>query len=142
MVGSGCQIWFLKGSRILLPRRRLWKTGQTPQRGLRKPQSPEQTHQVREVAGPSEGTQVGAGGRRVGNGSRSGRQGSWWGVSPGPIPQSLFVLHLPLAVTHPLFILDRDSPPCPDGIAKENHAPAPEPESCEASEPPAKRSKR
>ncbi|ELK07235.1 Cip1-interacting zinc finger protein [Pteropus alecto] len=36
---------------------------------------------------------------------------------------------------------DRDSPPCPDGIAKENHAPAPEPESCEASEPPAKRSK-
>ncbi|XP_058549953.1 cip1-interacting zinc finger protein isoform X7 [Neofelis nebulosa] len=36
---------------------------------------------------------------------------------------------------------DRDSPPCPDGIAKEKHTVAPEPESCEASEPPAKRSK-
>lgn len=64
------------------------------------------------------------------------------GASPGPIPQSLFVLYLPLAVTHPPFILDRGSPSCPDGIAKENHAPAPEPASCEESEPPAKRSKR
>nr|KAF6483716.1 CDKN1A interacting zinc finger protein 1 [Rousettus aegyptiacus] len=36
---------------------------------------------------------------------------------------------------------DRGSPSCPDGIAKENHAPAPEPASCEESEPPAKRSK-
>ncbi|XP_047686215.1 cip1-interacting zinc finger protein isoform X6 [Prionailurus viverrinus] len=36
---------------------------------------------------------------------------------------------------------DQDSPPCPDGIAKEKHTVAPEPESCEASEPPAKRSK-
>uniref|UniRef100_A0A673U0A5 CDKN1A interacting zinc finger protein 1 n=1 Tax=Suricata suricatta TaxID=37032 RepID=A0A673U0A5_SURSU len=36
---------------------------------------------------------------------------------------------------------DQDSPPCPDGIAKEIHTLAPEPESCEASEPPAKRSK-
>uniref|UniRef100_A0A8C0KTY5 CDKN1A interacting zinc finger protein 1 n=1 Tax=Canis lupus dingo TaxID=286419 RepID=A0A8C0KTY5_CANLU len=36
---------------------------------------------------------------------------------------------------------DQDSPPCPDGIAKEKHTVAPAPESCEASEPPAKRSK-
>ncbi|XP_045323447.1 cip1-interacting zinc finger protein isoform X10 [Leopardus geoffroyi] len=36
---------------------------------------------------------------------------------------------------------DQDSPPCPDGIAKEKRTVAPEPESCEASEPPAKRSK-
>ncbi|XP_066223143.1 cip1-interacting zinc finger protein isoform X5 [Saccopteryx leptura] len=36
---------------------------------------------------------------------------------------------------------DQDSPPCPDAAAKEKHASAPEPESCEGSEPPAKRSK-
>ncbi|XP_031306414.1 cip1-interacting zinc finger protein isoform X2 [Camelus dromedarius] len=36
---------------------------------------------------------------------------------------------------------DQDSPHCPDGIAKEKDTPAPKPESCEASEPPAKRSK-
>ncbi|KAM8945023.1 cip1-interacting zinc finger protein isoform 4-T4 [Lycaon pictus] len=36
---------------------------------------------------------------------------------------------------------DQDSPPCPDGIAKEKHTVAPAPKSCEASEPPAKRSK-
>ncbi|KAM8803213.1 cip1-interacting zinc finger protein isoform 4-T4 [Rhynchonycteris naso] len=35
----------------------------------------------------------------------------------------------------------QDSPPCPDAAAKEKHTSAPEPESCEVSEPPAKRSK-
>ncbi|XP_017404513.1 cip1-interacting zinc finger protein isoform X8 [Cebus imitator] len=34
---------------------------------------------------------------------------------------------------------DQDSPPCPEDIAKEKHAPTPEPEPCELSEPPAKR---
>ncbi|XP_074251492.1 cip1-interacting zinc finger protein isoform X5 [Saimiri boliviensis] len=34
---------------------------------------------------------------------------------------------------------DQDSPPCPEDIAKEKHAPTPEPEPCEVSEPPAKR---
>ncbi|KAL0606432.1 Cip1-interacting zinc finger protein [Plecturocebus cupreus] len=34
---------------------------------------------------------------------------------------------------------DLDSPPCPENIAKEKHAPTPEPEPCEVSEPPAKR---
>lgn len=47
-----------------------------------------------------------------------------------------------LAVTHLPSIPDQDSPPCPDGIAKETHSLAPEPESCEETEPPAKRSKR
>ncbi|XP_044120733.1 cip1-interacting zinc finger protein isoform X2 [Neovison vison] len=36
---------------------------------------------------------------------------------------------------------DQGSPPCPDDIMKEKHTLAPTPESCEASEPPAKRSK-
>ncbi|XP_062938121.1 cip1-interacting zinc finger protein isoform X1 [Cynocephalus volans] len=36
---------------------------------------------------------------------------------------------------------DRDLPPCPDGVAKERCTPAPEPEPCEVSEPPAKRLK-
>uniref|UniRef100_A0A9L0R926 CDKN1A interacting zinc finger protein 1 n=1 Tax=Equus caballus TaxID=9796 RepID=A0A9L0R926_HORSE len=36
---------------------------------------------------------------------------------------------------------DQDTSPGPDGITKEKGTPAPEPESCEASEPPAKRSK-
>ncbi|XP_030895844.1 cip1-interacting zinc finger protein isoform X1 [Leptonychotes weddellii] len=36
---------------------------------------------------------------------------------------------------------DQDSPPCPDDITKEKRTLAPLPESCEASEPPAKRSK-
>ena len=48
-VGGTYHKWFLKGSRILLLRRCLWRTSRTPQRGLRKPQSPEQTHlKVRE----------------------------------------------------------------------------------------------
>nr|XP_020730555.1 cip1-interacting zinc finger protein isoform X4 [Odocoileus virginianus texanus] len=36
---------------------------------------------------------------------------------------------------------DQEPPQCPDDIAKEKHTPALEPESCEASEPPAKKSK-
>ncbi|XP_070286677.1 cip1-interacting zinc finger protein isoform X3 [Myotis yumanensis] len=36
---------------------------------------------------------------------------------------------------------DQDSPPCPDDVTKEKCTSAPEPESCEASGPPAKRSK-
>ncbi|XP_022434334.1 cip1-interacting zinc finger protein isoform X1 [Delphinapterus leucas] len=36
---------------------------------------------------------------------------------------------------------DQESPHCPDGITKEKRTAAPEPESCVASEPPAKRSK-
>ncbi|XP_059781704.1 cip1-interacting zinc finger protein isoform X4 [Balaenoptera ricei] len=36
---------------------------------------------------------------------------------------------------------DQESPHCPDGITKEKRTAAPEPESCAASEPPAKRSK-
>ncbi|XP_047555821.1 cip1-interacting zinc finger protein isoform X8 [Lutra lutra] len=36
---------------------------------------------------------------------------------------------------------DQGSPPCTDDITKEKRTPAPTPESCEASEPPAKRSK-
>ncbi|XP_073761785.1 cip1-interacting zinc finger protein isoform X1 [Callorhinus ursinus] len=36
---------------------------------------------------------------------------------------------------------DQDSPPCPDDITKEKRTLAPLPESCEASQPPAKRSK-
>ncbi|EPQ17175.1 Cip1-interacting zinc finger protein [Myotis brandtii] len=36
---------------------------------------------------------------------------------------------------------DQDSPPCPDDVTKETCTSAPEPESCEASGPPAKRSK-
>lgn len=48
-VGGRYQKWFLKGSRILLLRRCLWKTSQTPQRGLKKLQRPGQAHQkVRE----------------------------------------------------------------------------------------------
>ncbi|KAF6123648.1 CDKN1A interacting zinc finger protein 1 [Phyllostomus discolor] len=38
-------------------------------------------------------------------------------------------------------VLDRASPPCPDDCAEERRTSAPEPESCEAAEPPAKRSK-
>lgn len=152
ILGQGCVYkggwwmseWFLKGSRILLLRQRLWKTTQTPQRGLRKPQSPERTHQVREAAGLSKGMQVGAGGCRIGSGDSSGRLGSCGGVvSPGLISWSLFVLYLPMAVILLPSILDQDSPPSPDDITKEKHTPAPEPESSyEASEPPAKRSKR
>lgn len=64
-------------------------------------------------------------------------------VSPGLISWSLFVLYLPMAVIHLPSILDQDSPPSPDDITKEKRTPAPEPKSSyEASEPPAKRSKR
>lgn len=84
-VGGRYQKWFLKGSRILLLRRRLWRTNRTPQRGLKKPQSPEQKHpKVRErgkllVLWRDVGWgEVGAGSS---HGGRSGRQGSYrgWG---------------------------------------------------------------
>lgn len=52
------------------------------------------------------------------------------------------VFCLLLAVTHLPYVLDQDSPPCPDDLAKEKRTSAPEPEPCEASEPPAKRSRR
>ncbi|XP_045052773.2 cip1-interacting zinc finger protein isoform X3 [Desmodus rotundus] len=44
-------------------------------------------------------------------------------------------------VPHLPFIRDQASPPCPDDFAKEKRTLEPEPESCEATEPPAKRSK-
>ena len=79
-VGGRYQKWFLKGSRILLLRRCLWRTSQTPQRGLKKPQSPEQTHlKVRErgkllaLRRDMGWGEVGVGGSQ---GGRSGRQGS------------------------------------------------------------------
>ncbi|XP_040081098.1 cip1-interacting zinc finger protein isoform X2 [Oryx dammah] len=44
-------------------------------------------------------------------------------------------------VSHLPSIPDQEPPQCPDDITKEKHTPALEPESCEASEPPAKKSK-
>ena len=62
-VGSRNQKWFLKGSRILLPRQFLWRADRTPQRGLKKLQSPELIHPKvrRGAADPAEGRQGGEG---------------------------------------------------------------------------------
>lgn len=67
-VGGRSQNQFLKGSRILLLRRCPWKTSQTPQRGLRKLSSPEQTRQkVREgQVGAGSVMEADLGGRAVG----------------------------------------------------------------------------
>lgn len=140
-VGSRNQKWFLKGSRILLPRQFLWRADRTPQRGLKKLQSPELIHPKvrRGAADPSEGRQVGAG--VVVEAALGGRDPAGVGNESGaPSPRA----HPPpsIAVTHPPFIPDQDAPCCPDSITKEKRTPAPEPESREASEPPAKKSKR
>lgn len=52
------------------------------------------------------------------------------------------MLYTASAVTLLTSVPDQGSPPCPDDIMKEKRTLAPTPESCEASEPPAKRSKR
>ena len=102
----------------------------------------------REAAGPSEGCGL----RGGGCGEQPWRQiweagllqGVGGIVSPGPTSWNWELIRAPpgMAFSHLPSIPDQEPPQCPDDIAKEKCTPALEPESCEASEPPAKKSKR
>lgn len=102
----------------------------------------------REAAGPLEGHGLGGGGC----GGQSWRQiweagflqGAGGVVRPGPTSWNWELIRAPpgVAVSHLPSIPDQEPPQCPDDIAKEKRTSALEPESCEASEPPAKKSKR
>ena len=131
----------------------------------RKQDSSSQTMPVEDKSDPPEGSEEAAEPRTdtpEGEGGRSltlqrGRGlGQWgagvvmeagilqggWGGEPRPHLLELVCAISGTAVIHLPSIPDQESPHCPDGITKEKRTAAPEPESCVASEPPAKRSKR